>query len=101
LEQRGPIKSNYGLDQHGITGAKSVSWNLDTPALYEEAIIRREGRLAPGGAFVVETGEYTGRSPKDKFLVEEPSSKDEIWWGSVNKPISAANYKKIREKFMA
>jgi phosphoenolpyruvate carboxykinase (ATP) len=101
LEQRGPIKSNYGLDQHGITGAKSVSWNLDTPALYEEAIIRREGQLAPGGAFVVETGEYTGRSPNDKFLVEEPSSKDEIWWGSVNKPISEANYKKIREKFMA
>ncbi len=78
-----------------------VAWNLDAPALYEEAIRRNEGLLAPGGAFVVETGEYTGRSPKDKFIVEEPSSKNDIWWGSVNKPISEANYKKIREKFIA
>jgi phosphoenolpyruvate carboxykinase (ATP) len=101
LEQRGSIKSNYGLDQHGITSAKSVAWNLAAPALYEFAIKNNEGLIAPGGAFVVETGEYTGRSPKDKFIVEEATSKDDIWWGSVNKPISEANYTKIREKFMA
>ncbi len=101
MEQRGPIKSNHGLDQHGIARARSVSWNLDAPTLYEEAIRRSEGLLAPGGALVVETGEYTGRSPKDKFIVEEPSSKDDIWWGSVNQPIPEANYKKIREKFVA
>ena len=101
MEQRGPIKSNYGLDQHGIAAAKSVSWNLQAPALYEEAIRRKEGLLGPGGAFVVETGEYTGRSPKDKFIVEEPSSTANIWWGSVNKPISEANFNKIREKIVA
>ncbi|MQA66607.1 MAG: phosphoenolpyruvate carboxykinase [Alphaproteobacteria bacterium] len=101
MEQRGPIRSNYGLDQHGISGARSVSWNLEAPTLYEEAVRRNEGLIAPGGAFVVETGEYTGRSPKDKFIVEEPSSKGDIWWGSVNQGISEASFKKIRDKIVA
>jgi phosphoenolpyruvate carboxykinase (ATP) len=101
VEERGPVKSNFGLDKHGIKGASAVHWNLDAAPLYEEAIRRNEGMLAPGGAFVVETGEYTGRSPKDKFIVEEPSSRDNIWWGSVNQGISEERYAAIREKFLA
>ncbi|HSR55536.1 MAG TPA: phosphoenolpyruvate carboxykinase (ATP), partial [Alphaproteobacteria bacterium] len=66
VEERGPVKSSIGLDKHGIKGARSAHWNLAEPGLYEESIRRSEGLLAPGGALVVETGEYTGRSPKDK-----------------------------------
>ena len=101
MEQRGPIKSNYGLDKHGIGAARTVFWNLEAPALYEEAVRRNEGMIAPGGSFVVETGEYTGRSPKDKFIVDEPSSTKDIWWGSVNQRISEENYRKVREKIIA
>ncbi|HEX9808178.1 MAG TPA: phosphoenolpyruvate carboxykinase [Alphaproteobacteria bacterium] len=101
MQERGPIKSSHGLDRHGISGAGTVHWNLDATLLYEESIRRSEGLLAPGGALVVETGEYTGRSPKDKFIVEEATSRDNIWWGSVNRPTSEETYRKIRDKFLA
>ena len=51
-----------------------------------------------GGSLVVDTGVFTGRSPKDKFLVEEPSSSGRIWWGEVNQPLSEAHFDGLREK---
>ncbi len=100
LEERGSVKSNIGLDKHGIKGARAAYWNLAAPSLYEESIKRGEGLLAPGGALVVETGEYTGRSPKDKFIVEEATSCDNIWWGAVNQSISEAHFAGIRQKIL-
>jgi ATP-dependent phosphoenolpyruvate carboxykinase len=88
------------LDKHGIKGARAAYWNMAAPGLYEESIKRGEGLLAPGGALVVETGEYTGRSPKDKFIVEEATSRDNIWWGSVNQSISEEHFAAIRRKIL-
>ncbi len=68
-----------GLDAHGLTNLKDVYWNLTTPALYEEALRRNGGIMAHLGPLVVRTGQFTGRSPKDKFIVDEPSSHDYIW----------------------
>ena len=62
--------------------------NLNAALLYENAIRNGEGLLASSGSIVVNTGQYTGRSPKDKFITEEQSSADKIAWGSVNQPIS-------------
>ena len=62
--------------------------NLAPSELIEHTIRRGEGRLADGGALVVETGVHTGRSPEDKFVVRHGEIADEIWWGSVNQPIS-------------
>ncbi|MEO8288648.1 MAG: phosphoenolpyruvate carboxykinase [Chloroflexota bacterium] len=75
--------------------------NLTTAILYEEAVRNNEGILAAGGSLVVSTGQYTGRSPKDKFVVEEPTSKDKIWWGPVNQPMSEENFDKIRDRMIA
>ncbi len=69
---------------------KNVFVDLPSAALAEIAIQRNEGRFASNGAIVVETGVRTGRSPKDRFVVEEPSTADAIDWGSVNQPISPA-----------
>ena len=80
------IHSPVGLDAHGITNLRAVYWNLSTPELYEEAVKRREGIIAHLGPLVVRTGEFTGRSPNDKFVVKEPSTEDNIWWGSVYVP---------------
>jgi len=66
-----------------------LRWNLSEPLLVEETIRRGTGRLAHGGALVVDTTPYTGRSPNDKFIVRHAAIEDEIAWGSVNKPISA------------
>jgi phosphoenolpyruvate carboxykinase (ATP) len=70
--------------------------NLPAAALYEEAIRNSEGHLTASGPLVVSTGQYTGRSPKDKFVVKEPSTEDKIWWGSVNQPISEQNFATLR-----
>ncbi len=87
MKQVGPKVSRFGLDRHGIESPARVHWNFGTAALYEEAVRRGEGRLAQGGALVALTGEHTGRSPNDKFIVDESSSRGNIWWGNVNRPI--------------
>jgi len=68
------------LDHQGITGLRSVHYNLIEPALVEAAVARGEGKLGLGGAFLVSTGQFTGRSPKDKFVVRTPAVEDKIWW---------------------
>jgi phosphoenolpyruvate carboxykinase (ATP) len=78
----------------------SEGHNLPTSALYEEAVRNGEARIAADGSLVVSTGQYTGRSPKDKFVVEEPSSQDKIWWGKVNQPISEEKFNGVRDRMM-
>jgi phosphoenolpyruvate carboxykinase (ATP) len=75
------------LSSIGLTGLGAIERNLDPPALYERALRRREVRLARAGALVADTGARTGRSPQDRFIVEEPTSAGDIWWGDVNRPI--------------
>ena len=74
--------------------------NLSTAELYELALREGEGMLAAEGPLVVRTGLHTGRSPKDKFIVVEPSSEAKVWWGEVNHPISEAHYDRLRERLM-
>jgi phosphoenolpyruvate carboxykinase (ATP) len=94
-------RSKYGLDNHGLRGLGNVYWNLSTPMLYEEAIRRQECRLAEMGSMVVRTGQYTGRSPNDKFVVREPSSDDKVWWGEVNRPVEPAKFDRLRKRMFA
>jgi len=80
-KQREGIASMYGLEEHGLELAPAVYWNLPPARLYEEALKRGEGVLAAPGTFTAITAPHTGRSPKDRFVVREPSTENEIWWG--------------------
>ena len=66
--------------------------NLSPAALYEHAIRRSEAVIVSSGALGAETGKHTGRSPKDKFFVKEPSSEGAIWWHAGNQPISIDHF---------
>jgi phosphoenolpyruvate carboxykinase (ATP) len=99
--EQGNMKSREGLSAHGITNVNSVWRNLSSPALYEQAIQRHEGRLSHLGPLVVSTGQYTGRSPKDKFIVAEPSSQEQIGWGEVNQPFSVERYDALKARLCA
>jgi phosphoenolpyruvate carboxykinase (ATP) len=74
--------------------------NLSTAELYEYAARRNEGIISAHGSLVVRTGQHTGRSPKDKFIVREPGSEGTIWWGEVNHPISEEHYDRLRARLM-
>ncbi len=100
MNTHGYSPSAVGLDTHGISGPAEVYWNLPPAELYEHAMRGGEGSLAANGAIVCTTGTHTGRAPNDKFMVEEPSSKDAIWWGKINKPISEANFDKLHRRVL-
>ena len=89
------------LTSIGIVHSEAVWWNLSTPTLYEHAIRNREGQVAHLGPLVVRTGQYTGRSPKDKFVVDEPRHHDKVWWGDVNQPFDHTRYEHLRARLMA
>ncbi|MGZ8512514.1 MAG: phosphoenolpyruvate carboxykinase (ATP) [Candidatus Limnocylindria bacterium] len=75
--------------------------NLSTAELYEHAVRNGEGLISAHGSLVVRTGEFTGRSPQDKFVVREPSTRDKIWWGDVNHPIREEHYDQLRTRLLA
>ncbi len=87
--------SRIGLDRQGLVDCGDVYWNLSAGELSEHALRGGEGQLADNGAMVCSTGAHTGRCPKDKFFVEEPSSKEAIGWGKTNVAISAENWERL------
>ena len=90
-----------GLDSLGMTNIGQKFWDLSTPALYEQSILRHEGFISHLGPLVVRTGHHTGRSPADKFVVDEPSTHKDIWWGSINHPISPDKFENLHRRQLA
>jgi len=93
-------RSSYGLENHGFTNLDRAYWNLSTPALYEQAIRHREGIIAHLGPLVVRTGDHTGRSPNDKFIVREPEIENDIWWGPINRDTSEDVFDRMHKRIM-
>jgi len=83
-----------------ILNKPDVNFNLSLPELMEIAIKKQEGHLAPKGSILVTTGKYTGRSPNDKFFVQDENSKNELNWGDVNRPISPENQQRLYNDMM-
>jgi len=76
--------ASAGLDAFGFGPVRSAAWNYPAARLFEEAVRHAEGMAAAAGPLVVETGKHTGRSPRDKFFVREPSSETQVDWGRTN-----------------
>jgi phosphoenolpyruvate carboxykinase (ATP) len=78
----------------------TVHRNLSTPALYEQAVKRGEGKLLQGGTFAVRSGTRTGRSPDDKFVIRTPEISESVWWGQHNKPMTPETYEHVRNQIV-
>ena len=101
MTQAGFVVPKIGLDGLGMKNLGSVHWNLSVAALYEEAVRRREGHVADGGALIVRTGIHTGRSPNDKFFVDDSVTHANVDWGKTNKPITPEKYRALYNRMIA
>jgi ATP-dependent phosphoenolpyruvate carboxykinase len=88
------------LARLGLCWVDRISWNAPAPVLYQEAVTRGEGIVAEGGALVVTTGQHTGRSPNDKFVVRDETTENTIWWDN-NKAMSRGAFETLKKDFMA
>jgi len=94
MRNEGTSMSRHGVEL-GIEGAGTVYWNLPPAALYEHAVRRGEALIAAEGPLAATTGKHTGRSPNDKFMVKEPGTEGDIWWGEVNRPFEIERFERL------
>jgi len=90
-----------GLDASGIATGAEIFWNLTTAPLVEHAVRRGEGELTKDGALLVDTGRFTGRSVKDKFVVRDATTEETINWGAINQPMSVEHWANLKADFLA
>ena len=95
------LHATEALAGTGVQATRPVHSNQTAPSLVAEALRRNEGRLSADGAFMVETGQHTGRSMQDKFVVDEPSVTNEIWWGKINQRMSLATFNAYKGRVQA
>ena len=91
-------KSITALEKLGLKNLKNVHANLPIEKLIEHQLEKGESILGMNGAVMVETGKFTGRSPKDKFFVEEETSADNIGWGATNQKISDETFQILKKR---
>jgi phosphoenolpyruvate carboxykinase (ATP) len=84
----------------GLNWIDRISWNTTAAGLYQDAVARGEGTIAVGGGLVVTTGQHTGRSPNDKFVVRDATTESTIWWDN-NKAMSRENFDALKRDFFA
>lgn len=90
---------SISLDKYGIRDAK-VNYQLSSQELHKETLLKGQGVEASSGALAINTGEFTGRSPKDRFIVKDDITRDKVWWGNINIPFPAAMFDSLYDKMM-
>ena len=99
MEKIGVFGSNNDLASSiGINKSGNQFWNLTASELIEDTIITGEGVLSDTGALAIETGEFTGRSPKDRFIVKDSITEKHVWWGDINIPFSSEKFDSLYNK---
>ena len=95
-----PNSVEQDLSQYGFRNLVRTCWNYEPAQLIEMAVRRREGLLASNGALVVRTGQFTGRSPKDKYVVRDAISEQTVNWGAVNQPMSEESFNQLYARLL-
>ena len=99
-QQRGLRSNDNVLSELGFKSFKTAYWNLDVPHLVTETLLRKQGVLTDTGALMVDTGEFTGRSPKDKFIVKDAITENTVWWGDINHPFNPEKFDSLYKKMI-
>ena len=88
------------IEKYGFNHTGNIFRNNPPGALVEKSLLHKEGRLSRAGALCIETGERTGRSPDDKYIVDTPAVHDLIAWGNVNRPVSAEVFDQVYDQMI-
>lgn len=94
-DQADATRCDFGLENIGLTNLRKVYWNLTTEALYEEIIFRGEAQISQLGPIIVNTGKHTARAANDKFIVREPTTEKNVWWGEYNRPYASTKFDEL------
>lgn len=97
----GKKAESASLKSIGLDNIANAYWNLTPADLVEESIILGQGVLSDTGALAVDTGEFTGRSPKDRFIVADETTNDEVWWGDINIKFDSAKFDALYNRMNA
>lgn len=100
MRQTGFRISKHGIDEQGFRNVAAVYWNERPPKLYELALTRNEGKITASGALWVTTGEHTGRSAQDKFIVRDATTEDNVWWDN-NKGMMPESFATLHADMLA
>ncbi len=98
MNEFGIIPTTANLKELGLGNVATAFWNLTPAELVEESILRGMGAFADSGALAIDTGEFTGRSPKDRFIVADSKTEDAVWWGDINIKMTPQNFDKLYDK---
>ncbi len=101
MNHYGRVPENHDLEKIGLKNIDNAFWNLTPAELVEETIVQGMGILSDTGALAIDTGEFTGRSPKDRFIVEDEITKDNVWWGDINIKFDAAKFDALYNRMCA
>nr|WP_299383148.1 phosphoenolpyruvate carboxykinase (ATP) [Allomuricauda sp.] len=96
----GVMEKTKDLSKYGIKDV-NAHWNLSPEELQRITLEKGMGVESENGTLAINTGKFTGRSPKDRFLVKDEYTKDKIWWGRINKPISPENFDKLYDEVVS
>lgn len=100
MNSQGNNPSNFNLHELGINTSGTVFYNLDKVELIEHSIRNNQGVLAKNGALVVNTGEFTGRSPKDRFIVKDEITENNVWWSNINVSFDSNKFNSLYNKMI-
>lgn len=89
------------LSQFNFSKNLIINYQLDVPQLMEKAILKGEGKLAENGALAIDTGLFTGRSPKDRYIVEDEHTRENVWWGDINIKFDSQKFDKLYQKVIS
>jgi len=101
MNEYGTKAANAELAELGLGNVANAFWNLPPAALVEETILNGQGELSDTGALAIDTGEFTGRSPKDRFIVCDSNTEDTCWWGDINLKFDSDKFDQLYDKITA
>jgi phosphoenolpyruvate carboxykinase (ATP) len=97
----GQKAENASLQSIGLNNVGNTFWNLTPSELVEDIVVLGQGVLTDSGAIAIETGEFTGRSPQDRFIVCDSKTEDAVWWGDINKKFETEKYNALYNRMKA